>query len=116
MKARLPQGYSTKGNDMNSMIRRAQKMQEDMTRVQEELEQKEYTSVVGGGAVEITMTGKKNVTSVKINPEVVDPDDVEMLEDLIMAAVNDVVEKVESDSAETMGQITGSMPSIPGLF
>jgi DNA-binding YbaB/EbfC family protein len=62
------------------------------------------------------MTGKKNVTSIKIKPEVVDPDDVEMLEDLVMAAVNDVIEKVESDSNETMGAITGQMPNIPGLF
>lgn len=116
MKARLPQGYGSNGMNPNNMMKQVQKMQADMQKAQQELEQKEYTSVVGGGAVEITMTGKKNVTSVKIKPEVVDPDDVEMLEDLIMAAVNDVVEKVESDSAETMGQITGSMPSIPGLF
>lgn len=91
-------------------------MQEDMQKAQEELEAKEYTASVGGGAVEITMTGKKSVTSVKISPDVVDPDDVEMLEDLIAAAVNEVVSKLEADSNETMGAITGSMPSIPGLF
>ena len=116
MKARLPQGYGSNGMNPNNMMKQVQKMQADMQAAQEELEQKEYTSVVGGGAVEITMTGKKNVTSVKIKPEVVDPDDVEMLEDLVVAAVNDVISKVESDSSETMQQITGSMPNIPGLF
>lgn len=116
MKARLPQGYGSNGMNPNNMMKQVQKMQADMQAAQEELEQKEYTSVVGGGAVEITMTGKKNVTSVKIKPEVVDPDDVEMLEDLVVAAVNDVISKVENDSSETMQQITGSMPNIPGLF
>ncbi len=116
MKARLPQGYGSGGMNPNNMMKQVQKMQADMQAAQEALEQKEYTSVVGGGAVEITMTGKKNVTSIKIKPEVVDPDDVEMLEDLVMAAVNDVIEKVEADSNETMGAITGQMPNIPGLF
>ena len=116
MKARLPQGYGSSGMNPNNMMKQIQKMQADMQTAQEELEKKEYTSVVGGGAVEITMTGKKQVTSVKISPDVVDPDDVEMLEDLITAAVNDVIEKVEKDSNDTMGEITGSMPNIPGLM
>ena len=116
MKARLPQGYGSSSMNPNNMMKQVQKMQEDMQRAQEELEAKEYTASVGGGAVEITMTGKKNVTSVKISPDVVDPDDVEMLEDLIAAAVNEVVSKLEADSNETMGAITGQMPSIPGLF
>lgn len=116
MKARLPQGYGSSSMNPNNMMKQVQKMQEDMQKAQEELEAKEYTASVGGGAVEITMTGKKSVTSVKISPDVVDPDDVEMLEDLIAAAVNEVVSKLEADSNETMGAITGSMPSIPGLF
>lgn len=116
MKARLPQGYGSSSMNPNNMMKQVQKMQEDMQKAQEELEAKEYTASVGGGAVEITMTGKKNVTSVKISPDVVDPDDVEMLEDLIAAAVNEVVAKLEADSSETMGAITGQMPSIPGLF
>lgn len=116
MKARLPQGYGSSSMNPNNMMKQVQKMQEDMQKAQEELEAKEYTASVGGGAVEITMTGKKSVTSVKISPDVVDPDDVEMLEDLIAAAVNEVVAKLEADSNETMGAITGSMPSIPGLF
>jgi len=116
MKARLPQGYGSSGMNPNNMLKQVQKVQADMQKAQEELEQKEYTSSVGGGAVEITMTGKKSVTALKISPEVVDPDDVEMLEDLITAAVNDVISKIETDSSETMQALSGSMPSIPGLF
>jgi DNA-binding YbaB/EbfC family protein len=116
MKARLPQGYGSSGMNPNNMMKQVQKMQEDMQKAQAELEAKEYTSSVGGGAVEITMNGKKEVVSVKIKPEVVDPDDVEMLEDLISAAVTEVVSKIETDSSETMGAITSTMPSIPGLF
>lgn len=116
MKARLPQGYGSQGMNPNNMLKQVQKVQADMQKAQEELENKEYTSVVGGGAVEITMTGKKSVTALKISPDVVDPDDIEMLEDLITAAVNDVIEKIESDSQETMSAISGAMPSIPGLF
>ena len=116
MKARLPQGYGSSGMNPNNMLKQVQKVQADMQKAQEELEQKEYTSSVGGGAVEITMTGKKSVTSVKISPDVVDPEDTEMLEDLITAAVNDVISKIETESAETMQSLSGSMPSIPGLF
>jgi len=116
VKARLPQGYGSNSMNPNNMIKQVQKVQADMQKAQEELEAKEYTSVVGGGAVEITMTGKKSVTSIKISPEVVDPDDIEMLEDLITAAVNDVIEKIEAESSETMSALSGSMPNIPGLF
>ena len=116
MKARLPQGYGSSGMNPNNMMKQVQKMQEDMQKAQAELEEKEYTSSVGGGAVEIAMNGKKEVLSVKIKPEVVDPEDVEMPEDLVSAAIGEVISKIESDSNETMGSITGSMPSIPGLF
>lgn len=116
MKARLPQGYGSSSMNPNNMMKQVQKIQEDMQKAQQELELKEYKATVGGGAVEITMTGKKHVTEIKISPDVVDPDDVEMLEDLITAAVNEVIEKIESDSSDTMNQITGSMPNIPGLF
>lgn len=116
MKARLPQGYGSGGMNPNNMLKQVQKVQADMQKAQEELEAKEYTSTVGGGAVTITMTGKKSVTSLKISPEVIDPDDKEMLEDLVTAAVNDVIEKIESESSETMNALSGSMPNIPGLF
>ena len=115
MKARLPQGFSTKGNDMNSMIRRAQKMQEDMTRVQAELEQKEYTTTSGGGAVEVVITGKKELKAINIKKDVVDPEDVEMLQDLILAAVNEAIRTVEEVSATELEKVTDGL-NIPGLF
>ncbi len=115
MKARLPKGYGGGPSNMNQMIKQAQKMQEDMAKAQSELEEKEYTASVGGGVVNITMTGKKLVTSLEIDPEVVDPEDVETLNELVMAAVNEVVRKVEDDAAQTMGQYTSGI-NIPGLF
>ena len=115
MKARLPEGYSGKGNNMNSMIRQAQKMQEEMTRVQGELEEREFSGTAGGGAVEVVMTGKKQMKSIVLKPEVVDPEDIEMLQDLIQAAVNEALTKVEETSAAEMEKVTGGL-NIPGLF
>ena len=94
------------------------KMQEDMVAKQEELEAREYDVSAGGGVVNVKINGKKEILSVKIDPEVVDPDDVETLEDLIVAAVNEAIKKVESTSAEEMEQITGGLGNlgIPGLF
>lgn len=116
MKARLPKEFQNKGaSNMNSMIKQAQKMQDDMKIVQEQLEQKEYSVSVGGGAVELKMTGKKELTSVKIKPEVVDPDDVEMLEDLIISGVNEIIRNIEDESAAEMEKVTGGL-NIPGMF
>lgn len=115
MKARLPQGYSGKGNDMNSMIRQAQKMQEEMARVQGELEQREFTATSGGGAVEAVITGKKQFKSITLKPEAVDPEDIEMLQDLILAAVNEAISKVEETTNTEMEKVTGGL-NIPGLF
>ncbi|NLJ16306.1 MAG: YbaB/EbfC family nucleoid-associated protein [Clostridiales bacterium] len=116
MKARLPKEFQNKGaSNMNSMIKQAQKMQDDMKIVQEQLEQKEYSVSVGGGAVELKMTGKKELTSVKIKPEVVDPDDVEMLEDLIISGVNEIIRNIEDESAAEMEKVTGGL-NIPGIF
>ena len=116
MKVRLPK--SSGPSNMQEMLRQAQQMQEDMAAKQTELESREYEVSVGGGVVSVKMTGKKEVLSVKIAEEVVDPDDIETLEDLIVAAVNEAVKKVESDSQEEMGKITGnlSIPGMPGLF
>lgn len=100
---------------MQSMLKQAQKMQEDMAAMQAELEEREYEVAAGGGVVGVKINGKKEIISVKIAPEVVDPDDIETLEDLIVAAVNEAVKKVESVSSEEMQKITGSM-SIPGMF
>lgn len=115
MKARLPQGMGGGPQNMNQMIRQAQKMQEDMAAFQAELEEKEFKASVGGGAVEITMNGKREVLGVSIKPEVVDPDDIEMLEDLIASAVNEVLSNIETESSEGMNKITGGI-SLPGAF
>lgn len=108
MKARLPQGYGGGGN-MQSMLRQAQKMQEDMANAQGELEQREYTATAGGGMVTATVDGKHLLRSIELKPEAVDPDDTEMLSDLIVAAVNEAVRKAQADSEETLGKITGGM-------
>ena len=115
MKARLPQGYGGGPGNMQSMLKQAQKMQEDMAAAQAELEQQQYTASAGGGMVEASVNGKHEVLSVKINPDVVDPDDVEMLEDLIRAAVNEAIRTAAADSEQKLGAITGGM-NIPGLF
>ncbi len=101
--------------NMNNMIKQAQKMQQDMLKMQEELEAAEFEATSGGGAVTVKATGKKEITSIKINPEVVDADDIEMLEDLILVAVNDAMKKVDGANQEKLGRLTGGM-SIPGLF
>ncbi len=85
------------GGNMQQLMRQAQKMQEDMKRIREEIDSTEYQSSVGGGMVEVVMTGNKIVKSVKIKPEVVDPEDVEMLEDLVVSAVNDCISKITAD-------------------
>ncbi len=109
MKARLPQGYGGGAGNMQAMLRQAQKMQEDVTAAQAELEQKEYTATAGGGMVTATVDGKHIIKSLELNPEAVDPDDTEMLADMIMAAVNEAVRKATADSEETMGKLTGGM-------
>ena len=119
MKARLPKGMGGGPQNMSAMLRQAQKMQEDMAAMQEELEGREYDVSVGGGVVNVKMNGKKELLSVKLAEEVVDPDDIETLEDLIVAAVNEAIKRIEKESSDEMGKITGGipgMPSIPGLF
>jgi len=112
MKARMPQGYGRP--DMNALMRQAQKMQDEMKAKQAELEATEYTGSASGEMVTVTMNGKHEVLSVTIKPEAVDPDDIEMLEDLVAAAVNATVAKVDQDASEQMGKLTGGM-GIPGL-
>lgn len=100
------------GGNMNNLMKQAQKMQKQMEEAQAELEQAEYTATAGGGAVEVTISGSKEITKIKLNEEVVDPDDIEMLEDLIMAAVNEAIRKMDEMSTQKMSKITGGM----GLF
>lgn len=114
MKARVPQGPS-----MNEMLRQAQKMQEDMAALQADLETREYEVSAGGGAVKIVIDGKKKIVSLEIAPEIVDPDDVETLADILTAGINEAISRVEETSQREMEKITSGMPGmsgIPGLF
>lgn len=116
MKARLPQGMG-KGpaGNMNQMLKQAQQMQDKITALQADLEQREFTASVGGGAVEIKINGKREVLSLNIKPEVVDPEDVEMLQDLIMSAFNEAVHNLDEVSDAEMSELTGGV-SFPSLF
>ena len=101
-------GMGMPGN-MNNLMKQAQKMQRQMEENQKALEEKEFTATAGGGAVEVTISGKREVTKVKLQEEVVDPDDIEMLEDLIVAATNEALRKVEQESTSMMSKLTGGM-------
>ena len=102
--------------NMNNLMKQAQKMQRQMEEASKEIEEKEITAAAGGGVVEVTVSGKKEVTKIKIDPEAVDPDDVEMLEDLIMAATNEALRQLEEFSSESMAKITGGMGGLGGMF
>ena len=112
-KQRFPMGMGM-GN-ANNMIKQAQKMQQEMLKAQEEMENSDFEASSGGGAVTVKMTGKKELTEVIIKPEACDPDDVEMLQDLILTAVNDALSKVDEANNAKMSKLTGGL-SIPGLF
>ena len=103
---------------MNAMMKQAQKLQADMAKLQAELETREYQASAGGGAVTAKVNGKKELLEVKIKPEVVDPDDVEMLEDLLVAAVNECMKQADAAMESKMGAVTGGLniPGMPGLF
>ncbi|EOS27044.1 YbaB/EbfC family DNA-binding protein [Lachnospiraceae bacterium 3-1] len=111
----FPGGMGMPGN-MNNLMKQAQKMQKQMEEATKELEEKEITATAGGGAVEVTITGKKEITKVKLAEEVVDPDDIEMLEDLIMAATNEAIRQIEEASQQSMSRITGGLGGINGLL
>lgn len=118
MKARIPKGMGGGPQNMQAMIKQAQKMQEDMEAKQAELDQKEYDVAAGGGAVTVKINGKLEVLSIDIKPEVVDPDDIETLSDILMAAVNEAIKKVNGINNEEMSKITGGLnvPGLPSLF
>lgn len=107
-------GGGMPGN-MNNLMKQAQRMQRQMEEAQKELEEKEVTAAAGGGAVEVTVSGSRQVTKVKLSEEVVDPDDIEMLEDLIMAATNEALRQMEELSADSMSKITGGIGGMSGL-
>ncbi len=116
MKARLPKEYQGGApQNLQQIAKQAQKMQEQMDEAAAELEEKEYSAASGGGAVKAVVTGKLEVKSISIDPEIVDPDDVEMLEDTITAAVNEALRSASAEKEEVMSKISGGM-NIPGLF
>ncbi|MBL4933711.1 MULTISPECIES: YbaB/EbfC family nucleoid-associated protein [Clostridium] len=101
--------------NMNNLMKQAQKLQQQMEEMQKELEVAEFEATVGGGAVLVKVNGKKEVTHIEIKPEVVDPDDVEMLQDLVLSAVNQAMKKADEETSSKMGKLTGGM-NMPGLF
>jgi nucleoid-associated protein EbfC len=118
MKSRLPEGMGKGPGNMQSMLKQAQKMQADMEAKQAELDAAEYEVQAGGGAVTVKINGKKEILSIDLSPDIVDPDDIETLSDIIVAAVNQAIKKVESTNEAAMSQITGNMnlPGFGGLY
>lgn len=112
MKGRMPVGIP--GN-MNQMMKQVQKMQRDMERTQQELEQRIFEVSAGGGAIHVKVSGKKELTEITLDPGIVDPEDVEMLQDLILVAVNDALKTAEAEISKEMGKVTGGM-NLPGMF
>ena len=109
----FPGGFG--GGNINNLMKQAQKLQKEMAQAQQELEENEFEASVGGGAVLVKVNGKKEVLSIQIKEEVVDPDDVEMLEDLVLSAVNEALKKADEETANKIGKLTGGM-NIPGMF
>ena len=115
MKARIPKGMGGGPQNMQSMLKQAQKMQEDMQAMQEELEAREYEISAGGDAVKVRINGKREILSIDISPEIVDPDDIETLSDIIVAAVNESIKRVDATTESEMQKVTGGF-QMPGLF
>lgn len=113
MKVRIPN--SGGAGNMNAMLKQAQKMQEDMSALQEELAVKEYSASSGGSVVNVTVDGGHKIKKITIDPSAIDPEDIEMLEDLITVAVNEAIDKASNDANEQMGAITGGL-NLPGMF
>ena len=115
MRANIPKGMGGGPQNMQAMIRQAQKMQEDMAALQEDLDAREYEIKAGGGMVAVKINGKKEVLSIDIQPEIVDPDDIETLSDILVAAVNEAIKRVETTNSQEMDKITRGM-NMPGMF
>ena len=118
MKAKLPKGLGGGPTNMQSMIKQAQKMQDDMAALQEDLDAREYEVQAGGGMVTVRINGKLEILSIDIKPEIVDPDDIETLSDIVTAAVNEAIKKVNTVNSEEMNKVTNGLnvPGYPGLF
>jgi len=108
-------GFPGMGGNMNNLMKQAQKLQKQMEEAQKDLETKEFEASVGGGAVTVRVSGKKELKDIIIKPEVVDPDDVEMLQDLVLTAVNEALKKAEEETNSSMGKLTGGL-NMPGMF
>ncbi len=115
MRANIPKGMGGGAQNMQAMIRQAQKMQEDMAAKQEELNEREYDVSAGGGVVNVKINGKREILSIDLKPEIVDPDDMETLSDLLVAAVNEAIKRVDDTNNAELNKITGPM-NLPGLF
>jgi len=115
MKARIPQGMGGGPQNMNAMIKQAQKMQEDMENLQAELDEREYDISAGGGMVNLKINGKREIVAIDIKPEIVDPDDIETLSDILIAAITEGIKRVDDTNSAEMSKITGNM-GMPGLF
>ena len=115
MKARLPQGMGKGPGSQKDMLRQVQKMQQDMEAKQAELEAREYDIAAGGGVCKIKINGKKEILSIELDPMIVDADDIETLQDILVAGVNEAIKRVEETTASEMSKITGNL-NIPGLF
>lgn len=114
MKARIPGGAGGP-NNLNAMLKQAQKMQEDMAALKEDLDAREYVATAGGEAIQVTVTGKHEVKRIQIQPDIVDPEDVEMLEDLLTVAINDAIRQAQTTEESEMSAITGGL-NLPGAF
>ena len=115
MKARIPSGMGGGPQNLNAMLKQAQKMQEDMATLQEDLDSREYDISAGGGVVNVKINGKREILSIDVKPEIVDPDDIETLTDILVAAVNEAIKRVNDTNDSEMQKITGSM-NMPGMF
>ena len=115
MKANIPKGMGGGPGNMQAMLRQAQKMQEDMEALQAELDEREYDISAGGGVVNLKINGKREILSIDIKPEIVDPDDIETLSDILVAAINEAIKRVNDTNEKEMAAITGQM-SMPGMF
>ncbi len=115
MRANIPKGMGGGAQNMQAMIRQAQKMREDMAAKQDELDAREYEVKAGGGVVTIHINGKKEILGIDMDPEIVDPDDIETLSDILVAGMNEAIKRVEETNAAEMEKITGSL-DMPGLF
>ena len=115
MRANIPKGMGGGAQNMQAMLRQAQKMQEDMAVLQEDLDSREYEIKAGGGVVSVKINGKKEILGIDIQPEIVDPDDIETLSDILVAAVNEAIKRVETVNSNEMGKITQGM-GMPSMF